>query len=78
MKGSIIVEKLCCALEWATKRLLQYMLYYTSWMISKLDPLIYIFEKPYLSSRITIWQLLLVEYDIMYMTKKNHERKHYC
>jgi hypothetical protein len=55
MKGSIIVEKLCCALEWATKRLLQYMLYYTSWMISKLDPLIYIFEKPYLSSRITIW-----------------------
>jgi len=73
-----MVEKLCCALVWATKQLLQYMLYYTTWMISKLDPFRYIFEKPYLSSRITIWQLLLVEYDIMYMTKKNHERKYYC
>jgi len=46
------------------------MLYYTTWLISKLDPLRYIFEKPYLSSRITRWQVLLVEYDIVYMTRK--------
>jgi hypothetical protein len=30
----------------------------------------YIYEKPYLSSRIARWQVLLVEYDIVYMTRK--------
>jgi len=47
-----VIEKLCCALTWAAKRLRQYMLYHTTWLISKLDPLRYICEKPYLSSRI--------------------------
>jgi hypothetical protein len=46
------------------------MLYYTTWLISKLDPLRYIFEKPYLSSRIARWQMVLAEYGIMYMTRK--------
>jgi len=65
-----IVEKLCCALIWATKLLRQYMLYYTTWLISKLEPLRYIFEKSYLSSRIAKWQVLLAQYDIIYMTRK--------
>ncbi|XP_034910829.1 uncharacterized protein [Populus alba] len=65
-----VIEKLCCALAWATKRLRQYMLYHTTWLISKLDPLRYICEKPYLSSRIARWQVLLAEYDIVYMTRK--------
>ncbi|KAK8978801.1 hypothetical protein V6N11_029169 [Hibiscus sabdariffa] len=33
------IQKLCCALVWATKRLRQYKLYHTTWLISKLDPL---------------------------------------
>jgi hypothetical protein len=64
------MEKLYCTLICATKLLQQYILYYTTWLISKLDPLRYIFEKPYLSSRITRWQVLLVKYDIVYMTRK--------
>jgi hypothetical protein len=40
-----VIEKLCCALTWAAKRLHQYMLYHTTWLISKLDPLRYICEK---------------------------------
>jgi ribonuclease HI len=39
-------------------------------LISKLDPLKYICEKPYLSSRIARWQVLLAEYDIVFMTRK--------
>jgi len=65
-----VIEKLYCALVWATKRLRQYMLYHTTWLISTLDPLRYICEKPYLSSWIARWQVLLVEYDIVYMTRK--------
>jgi hypothetical protein len=65
-----VIEKLCCALTWAAKRLRQYMLYRTTWLISKLDPLRYICEKPYLLSRIARWQVLLAEYDIVYMTRK--------
>jgi ribonuclease HI len=57
-----VIEKLCCALVWATKRLRHYMLYHTTWLISKVDPLRYICNKPY--------QVLLAEYDIVYMTRK--------
>ena len=32
------VEKMCCALAWTAQRLRQYMLYHTTWFISKLDP----------------------------------------
>jgi len=46
------------------------MLYYTTWLISKQDPLRYIFEKPYLSSRIARWQVFLAKYDIVYITRK--------
>ena len=55
------VEKMCCALAWTTQRLMQYLLYHTTWLISKLDPIKYIFEKPSLSGRITRWQVLLSE-----------------
>lgn len=45
-----MIKNICCTLVWALKRLWQYMLYHTMWLISKLDPLRYIYEKPYLSS----------------------------
>ena len=40
------------------------------WLISKLDPIKYIFEKPSLSGRIAKWQVLLSEYDIQYVSQK--------
>ena len=40
------------------------------WLISKLDPIKYIFEKPSLSGRIARWQVLLSEYDIQYVSQK--------
>jgi hypothetical protein len=45
----MVIEKLCCALVWTTKRLQHYMLYHTTWLILKVDPLRYICNKPYLS-----------------------------
>lgn len=56
---------------WSAKRLMQYILHYTTWLFSKLDLLKYICEKPYISSQIARWQALLTEYDIVYMTRKD-------
>ena len=47
-----LLEKTCCALVWAARRLRQYMLTHTTLLISKMDPIKYIFEKPALSGRI--------------------------
>ena len=65
-----MLERTCCALVWASHRLRQYMLSHTTWLISKMDPVKCIFEKPALTGRIARWQVLLFEFDIVYVTQK--------
>ena len=60
-----LLEKTCCALVWASHRLRQYMLSHTTWLVSKMDPIKYIFEKPALTGWITRWQVLLSEFDYL-------------
>ncbi|GLT27541.1 hypothetical protein SLA2020_025280 [Shorea laevis] len=64
------LEKTCCALAWIAKKLRHYMLSNTTWLISRMDPIKYIFEKPSLSGRIARWHMLLSEFEIIYMTQK--------
>ena len=40
------------------------------WLIVRLDPIKYIFEKPSLSGRIARWQVLLLEFNILYVSQK--------
>ncbi|KAK5776628.1 hypothetical protein PVK06_044588 [Gossypium arboreum] len=47
------------------------MLYHTTWLISKLDPIKYMMESPALSGRMARWQILLSEYDIVYVSQKS-------
>ncbi|KAG8488285.1 hypothetical protein CXB51_018002 [Gossypium anomalum] len=68
------IEKLCCALIWTTRRLKQYMLYHTTWLISKLDPLKYMMESTALNGRMARWQILLSEFDIVYVNQKAVKR----
>ena len=49
------LEKMYCALAWTAQMLKQYMLYHTTWLIAKLDPIKFIFEKSSLSERIVRW-----------------------
>ena len=65
-----LLERTCCALVWAAHRLRQYMLSHTTWLVSKMDPVKYIFEKPALTGRIARWQVLLSEFDIVYVNQK--------
>ena len=46
------------------------MFTHTTLLISKMDPIKYIFEKPALSGRIARWKMILTEYDIQYTTQK--------
>lgn len=59
-----LLEKTCCALVWATRRLRQYMVCHTTLLISRFDPIKYIFEKPTITGRIAQWDMLTTEYDI--------------
>ena len=46
------------------------MLCHTTWLITKLDPIKYIFEKSSLSRKVAKWKVLLREYDIVYVSQK--------
>ncbi|XP_058741315.1 uncharacterized protein LOC131613683 [Vicia villosa] len=65
-----LLEKTCCTLVWASRRLRQYVLTHTTYLIYKMDPIKYLFEKPALTRRIACWQMLLSEYDIQYRAQK--------
>lgn len=44
-------------------------------MISRMDPLKYIFQKTMPTGKLAKWQLLLSEFDLVYVTQKGNERK---
>ena len=46
------------------------MLTHTTLLISGMDPIKYIFEKPALFGRIARWKMIFTEYDIQYTTQK--------
>ena len=46
------------------------MLTHTTLLISKMDPIKYIFEKLALTGKVSRWQMILTEYDIQYTAQK--------
>ncbi|XP_070025061.1 uncharacterized protein [Nicotiana sylvestris] len=49
-------------------KLRHYLLAYTTYLITRLDPLKYIFQKPMPTGRLAKWQILLTVFDIVYVT----------
>ncbi|XP_077232166.1 uncharacterized protein LOC143866923 [Tasmannia lanceolata] len=66
-----ILEKTCLALVWATQKLRHYLLSNRVLILSRMDPLKYLFEKPALTGRTARWLLLLFEFNITYVTQKS-------
>ena len=66
----IAIEKTCCALAWASRKLRQYMLYFITRLISCMDPIKCIFEKPTLIGKISYWQMLVSKFDIVFVVRK--------
>ena len=67
----IMIEHLCLALVWATKRLRHYVTEYSILLVSRLDSLRYLFDRPILTSTLMRWLVLLIEFDIQYVTQKS-------
>ncbi|RVW24470.1 Retrovirus-related Pol polyprotein from transposon 17.6 [Vitis vinifera] len=59
------------SLVWATRRLRHYMTEYSVHLISRLDPLRYLFDRPALTGRLMRWLVLLTEFDIQYVSQKS-------
>lgn len=57
------------------KKLQHYLSSHTTYMISRMDPLKYIFQKTMPTGKLAKWQLLLSEFDLVYVTQKGNERK---
>lgn len=70
-----LLEKTCCTLVWVARSLRKYMVCHTTLLISRMDPIKCIFEKPTINRRITWWHILLTEYEIQYVTQKAIKRK---
>ena len=64
-----LLEKTCCALTWVAQKLKHYFLSYTTYLISRMDPLKYIFQKTMPTGRLAKWQILLTEFDFVYVTR---------
>ena len=67
----IMIDRLCLALVWATRRLKHYVTEYSIILVSRLDPLIYSFDRPVLIGRLMRWLVLLTEFNMQYVTQKS-------
>ncbi|XP_047313953.1 uncharacterized protein LOC124917607 [Impatiens glandulifera] len=65
------VEKVCWALAWVTKRLRHYMQAHPIKLVSRLDPIRFLFQRTLLSLRLAKWMMMISEYDITYTVQKS-------
>ena len=69
--GYIMIECLCLTFIWATMRLRHYVTEYSILLISQLDLLRYLFDRHVLTGRLMRCLVLLIEFDIQYVTQKS-------
>ena len=67
----VMIKRFCLALVWATRRLKHYMTEYSVHLISRLDPLRYLFDRFALVDQLMRWLVLLIEFNIHYVTQKS-------
>uniref|UniRef100_A0A2N9H5R7 Uncharacterized protein n=1 Tax=Fagus sylvatica TaxID=28930 RepID=A0A2N9H5R7_FAGSY len=77
----LLVEKTCCALAWASKKLRQYMLYYTTWLVSRNGPdqaikgqAIADYLADYPSEQLELMDSEFPDEDVMTVDEDNHGR----
>ena len=67
----VVIECFCLVLVQATMRLRHYITEYSMHLISHLDLLRYLFDRPTLASRPMRWLVFLTEFDLQYVSQKS-------
>lgn len=65
-----LIERACLTVVFATQELRHYMLHQKTMLISKIDPLKYLLSKAALTGRLAKWVMVLSEFDIEYVDRK--------
>ena len=71
------IEKSCFTLVCVVQKLRHIILPSQIWIVARMDPLKYLFEKHALSGRISRWLILLVEFDLKYVSR-NQSKEVLC
>ena len=58
------IEKTCTGVVWVAQKLKRYFLTHEVQLITKIDPIKYLLEKPALTERLVRWQSFLSQFDI--------------
>ena len=69
------LEKSSFSLVWVVQKFRHILLSYQVFVIAKMDPLKYLFEKPALTRKLSRWLILLVEFDLTYVAKNTIKRR---
>ena len=69
------LEKNCVGLVWAMRKLRHYMLAFKVSLIARIDPLKYMMTMLVQDGKTAKWFLLLLEFDIKYVTQKSVKRR---
>ncbi|XP_075663087.1 uncharacterized protein LOC142632597 [Castanea sativa] len=64
------IEKSRFAHVWVVQKLRHIILPFQIWVVARMDPLKYLFEKSALSGRLLKWLILLEEFDLKYVARK--------
>ena len=59
-----------CSLVWVVQKFRHIVLPFQIWVVARMDPLKYFFEKPALSGRLSRRLILLAEFDLKYVAMK--------
>ena len=66
-----MIERLCLALVWATRRLRHYVTEYSIRLVPRWDLLRCLFDRLVLTGRLMRWLALLTKFDIQYVRQKS-------
>nr|XP_019069516.1 uncharacterized protein LOC109120307 [Solanum lycopersicum] len=69
-----LLERTCCAVTWLAQKLRHYLSSYTTYLISRMDPLKVIFQKAMPTGKLAKWQMLL-SWRLFFDGAANHQGK---
>lgn len=71
-----LLKRTCYALTYVDQKLRHYLFAHMTYLISQMDPLKYILQKPMDRGQLAKWQISLSDFNIVYVTQKGSLKVH--